>query len=374
MSLSWLWYLSVVPALGFLIFVHELGHFLTAIRMGIKVEEFGFGYPPRMLTLFRYRGVPVTINWLPLGGFVRMAGEEGNFDAEGSLTKAPPWKKIPVMAAGAIMNLLTAIIFFAIIGMAGQPDPQGPVTIVDVAASSPAATAGLKTADVILKVDGQPVSSPGTLRALIEERAGREVVLDVQSVNENQATELKNVRLRPRTAAERSPTDGALGISIEVPPDLTTGTSYINKIGPFAAIGYGFQRTFSLMFQMLAGLGMLLASLFGLAPSPEGSVAGVVGIARITGQVAQRGLLSLLEWTAVLSVNLALINLLPLPALDGSRIVFALVEWIRGGKRVPPEREAMVHAVGMMLLLGLMLVITFSDVRNWLGGYDAFGG
>lgn len=374
MSLSWLWYLSVVPALGFLIFVHELGHFLTALRMGIKVEEFGFGYPPRMLTLFHYRGVPVTINWLPLGGFVRMAGEEGNFDSEGSLTKAPPWKKIPVMAAGAIMNLLTAMVFFAIIGMAGQPDPLGPVTIATVAASSPAASAGLKSADVILKVDGQPVTSPGTLRALIEERAGREVVLDVQSVNENKATELKTVRIRPRTAAERSPTDGALGISIEVPPDLTTGTRYINQLGPLGAIGYGFQRTFSLLFQMLAGLGLLLASLFGLAPSPEGSVAGVVGIARITGQVAQRGLLSLLEWTAVLSVNLALINLLPLPALDGSRIVFALIEWIRGGKRVPPEREAMVHAVGMMLLLGLMLVITFSDVRNWLGGYDAFGG
>jgi regulator of sigma E protease len=328
-----------------------------------------------MLTLFRYRGVPVTINWLPLGGFVRMAGEEGNFDAEGSLTKAPPWKKIPVMAAGAIMNMLTAIVLFAVIGMAGQPDPVGPVTVVQVASSSPAATMGLKAGDVILKVDGQSVDSPGTLRRLIEERAGREVVLDVQSVNENGATELKNVRIRPRTAAERGPTDGALGVSIEVLADQTSGTRYINRLNPLGAFVYGFERTFSLLFQMLAGLGMLLASLFGFAPSPEGSVAGVVGITRLTGQIAQRGgLLPLLDWTAVLSVNLALINLLPLPALDGSRIVFALVEWIRGGKRVPPEREAMVHAIGMMLLLGLMLVITFSDVRNWLGGYDAFGG
>ncbi|HZG65257.1 MAG TPA: M50 family metallopeptidase [Herpetosiphonaceae bacterium] len=372
MSLSWLWYLSVVPALGFLIFVHELGHFVTALRMGIKVEEFGFGYPPRMLTLFRYRDVPVTINWLPLGGFVRMAGEEGNFDAEGSLAQAPPWKKIPVMAAGAIMNLLTAMILFAIIGMAGQPDPIGPVTIIEVVPGSPAAAA-LKPGDVILKVDGETVDSPGTLRRLIDERVGRQVILDVQSVNENGATELKNVRIRPRTEAERGPRDGALGVEIGVPAGQSTGTRYINRLNPLSAVGYGLQHTVSLLFQMLAGLGALLASLFGFAPSPEGSVAGVVGITRLTGQIAQRGLLQLLDWTAVLSVNLALINLLPLPALDGSRIVFAFVEWIRGGKRVPPEREAMVHAVGMMLLLGLMLVITFSDVRNWISGYDAFG-
>ncbi len=104
-------------------------------------------------------------------------------------------------------------------------------------------------------------------------------------------------------------------------------------------------------------------------------MAGPVGIARLTGEVAQQGgVLSLLEWTGILSVNLALINLLPLPALDGSRIVFALLEWVRGGKKVPPEREAMVHAVGMMVLLGLMLVITFADVRNWIGGQNAFGG
>src|SRR5918912_4180058 len=125
MSFTWLWYLSVIPALGLLIFVHELGHFLAALRMGIKVEEFGFGYPPRMLTLFRYHGVPITLNWLPLGGFVRMAGEEGNYDAQGSLAQAAPWRKIPVMAAGAAMNLLAAIVLFAVLGMVGQPDPIG---------------------------------------------------------------------------------------------------------------------------------------------------------------------------------------------------------------------------------------------------------
>lgn len=373
MSFDWLWYLSVIPALGFLIFVHELGHFLTAIRMGIKVEEFGFGYPPRMLTLFHYRGVPVTINWLPLGGFVRMAGEEGNFNTEGSLTHAAPWRKILVMGAGSAMNLLTAIILFAIIGMAGQADTLGPVTIGRIVADSPA-EGKLQPGDVILKVDGENVESPASLRSLIDAHAGQEITLDVQSVNAANVTETKNVRIRPRTEEERGQ-QGALGVEIGVPADKAQGTRYLNKLNPLAAVGFGFERTFTFLFEMLAGLGTLFASLFGLAQGPEGGVAGPVGITRLTGQIAQNGgLLPLLDWTAILSVNLALINLLPLPALDGSRIVFALVEWVRGGKKVPPEREAMVHAVGMMLLLGLMLVITFSDVRNWISGYDAFGG
>jgi regulator of sigma E protease len=374
MSTSWLWYLSVIPALGFLIFVHELGHFLTAIRMGIKVEEFGFGYPPRMLTLFRYRGIPVTLNWLPLGGFVRMAGEEGNYDSEGSLAQAPPWRKIPVMAAGSIMNLLTAILLFSIIAMVGQRDEVGPVTVVEVLPTSPAARV-LQPGDVILKMDGEPVDSPATLRRLTSERLGREITLDVQSTNANNATELKNVSIRPRLPEERAANEGALGISIEVPVDKVEAVRYVNRVNPVQAIINGTVQTFTFLYMMIVGLGTLLGSLFGLVPSPQGGMAGPIGIARMTGEIGQRGgLVPLLDWTALLSVNLALINLLPLPALDGSRIVFALIEWIRGGKKVPPEREAMVHAVGMMLLLGLMLVISFADVRNWIIGRNAFGG
>jgi len=342
--------------------------------MGIGVEEFGFGYPPRLLTMFRYRGIPITLNWLPLGGFVRMAGEEGNFEEAGSLSQAPPWRKIPVMAAGAVMNLLTAVVLFSIVAMVGQPDPIGPVSIVAIEAGSPA-DQKLQPHDVILKLDGQPVDSPATLRHLIDQHAGSDVTLDVQSVNASNVTELKNVVVRPRTVAERKANAGALGVQIEVPADQIRGTRYVDRVNPFQALLNGIVSTGTFLFQMLAGLGILIGSLVGLAPAPQGGMAGPIGITRLTGQIAQRGgLLPLLNWTAILSVNLALINLLPLPALDGSRIVFALIEWVRGGKKVPPEREAMVHAVGMMVLLGLMLVISFSDVRNWLAGHDAFGG
>jgi regulator of sigma E protease len=375
--LDWLWILTVIPSLGFLIFIHELGHFLTALRLGIKVEEFGFGYPPRILTLFHWRGVPVTLNWLPLGGFVRMAGEEGNFDVEGSLATAPPWKKIPVMAAGAFMNIITAIVIFALImGVAGQPDPVGPVTVTSVAPNSPAAQAQLKPNDIILAVDAQKIDSISTLQNLIQERLGKPITLDIERVDAQEGTTTFNATLTPRTREQIGPEEGPVGISLDVPSDKVTDVRYSNRLNPIEALMYGVRNTFFLFFQMLAGIGMLLGSFFGLAdPAIRGGVAGPVGIARMTGEVARTGgLVSYLNLTALISVNLALINLLPFPALDGSRIVFALIEWIRRGKRVPPEKEAMVHALGMIALLGLMLLITFSDVRNILLGRNAFGG
>jgi regulator of sigma E protease len=375
--LDWLWILTVIPSLGFLIFIHELGHFLTALRLGIKVEEFGFGYPPRIMTLFHWRGVPVTLNWLPLGGFVRMAGEEGNFEVEGSLATAPPWKKIPVMAAGSFMNIVTAIIIFALImGVAGEPDPVGPVTITSVAPNSPAAQAQLKPNDVILAVDGEKIDSTSTLKSLIEERAGKPITLDVERVDQQAGTTTFNASLTPRTPEQIGPDEGAIGITLDVPSDKVTGVRYNNRLNPIEALMYGVRYTFFLFFQMLAGIGMLLGSFFGMAdPAIRSGVAGPVGIARMTGEVARTGgLVSYLNLTALISVNLALINLLPFPALDGSRIVFALIEWARRGKRVPPEKEAMVHALGMIALLGLMLLITFSDIRNILLGRNPFGG
>jgi regulator of sigma E protease len=376
---NWLWFLTVIPALGFLVFVHELGHFLTALRMGIKVEEFGFGYPPRILTLFHWKGVPVTLNWLPLGGFVRMAGEEGNFDIEGSLAAAPPWKKIPVMAAGAFMNIIAAIAIFAIVGMVGQPDEVGPLTIQKVDQGSPAAQAGLQPGDVILTINSKEIDSRRILQQELEPLLGKQVTLGIERQSPQNGSEpyqnLKNVVVTPRVRENLPPNQGPLGITIEVPADKVEMVRYADRLSPLAALLYGVQHTFSIFFQMLFGLGTLIGSLFGLSNTEiQGGLAGPVGIGRLTGEVARtQGLMKYLELTALISVNLALFNLLPIPALDGSRIVFALIEWVRRGKRVPPEKEAMVHAIGMIALLGLMLVVTFSDVRNILLGRNPFG-
>lgn len=376
---SWLWFLTVIPALGFLVFVHELGHFLTALRMGIKVEEFGFGYPPRMFTLFRWKGVPVTLNWLPLGGFVRMTGEEDNFAAEGSLAAAPPWKKIPVMAAGAFMNLVAAIAIFAIVGMVGQADEVGPLTIRKVDANSPAAQAGLRAGDVILTLNGKEIDSRRTLQERLEPLLGQPVTLGIEQQEPQSGggsfPRTRNVTVTPRTRDKLGLNEGPLGITIEVPEGKVETVRYANRLDPLDAVLYGVQHTFTLFFHMLIGLGTLLAAGLGLSTTEiQGGIAGPVGIGRLTGEVARTGgLLKYLELTALISVNLALFNLLPIPALDGSRIVFALVEWVRRGKRVPPEKERMVHAIGMIALLGLMLFVTFSDVRNIMLGLSPFG-
>ncbi len=242
-------------------------------------------------------------------------------------------------------------------------------TVAAVLPDSPAA-GKLAANDRIIAIEGQPVDSVDQLREAIGLRQGQPTRLTVEH-----GTETQEVTLTPRLDSEIGPDQGRVGINLEIQSADLKGTRYVNPIrNPLTAIGHGIAETVSLFGQMLGGLAALVGSLFGLAPAPAGGVAGPIGITRLTGTIAQKGgILSLARWTALLSVNLALINLLPLPALDGSRIVFALVEWVRG-KRVPPQREALVHAVGMMVLLGLMLLITFTDVRNWITGLDAFGG
>jgi regulator of sigma E protease len=373
---SWIWVLTVIPALGFLIFIHELGHFITALRLGIKVEEFGFGIPPRMFTMFRWRGIPFTLNWLPIGGFVRMAGEEGNFESEGSLATAAPWRKIAVLSAGAFMNLVAAAVLFAIVGMIGQPERLGAVTVQQVVENTPAEQANLQPGDVILAIEGQRIDSRIKLKEVVGPRTGQPTQLEIQREDPQSGTTTFYVTVTPQPCDEAPGSEGCIGVYSEVPQDQVVATEYINRLNPIKAIWVGIQQTIDIFGRMFAALGILFASLLGIAPADqiEGGVAGPVGIARATGEIARTGgFVSYLQWTALISVNLALINLLPLPALDGGRIVFALLEWIRGGKRVPPEKEALVHALGMAALLGLSLLITFSDIRNLLLGRNAFG-
>lgn len=372
MSSNWIWMLSFIPALYFLIFVHELGHFVTGVWMKVKVEEFGFGFPPRMLTLFRWRGVPITLNWLPIGGFVRFAGEEGNFDAEGSLSNAPPWRKIPIMAAGPFMNLVAAALIFAVVGMLGQPTRIGDVQVAEVSPGSAAEQAGLQRGDFILAIDGQRVQSVQELRDLIGPREGQATRLDIERADAQNGTTTSYLTVTPATCPEVQ--GGCLGILPTVPADRASETQYANQLGPLEAIWHGIVLTGDMFLRILNAFGMLLAPLFG-GPAVEGGVAGPVGMFQATGEIGRTaGLVGYLNWVALISVNLALFNLLPIPALDGSRILFALVEWVRRGKRVPPEKEALVHAVGMVMLLGLMVLITFSDIRNLLQGRSILGG
>jgi regulator of sigma E protease len=357
---------AFLAMLALLVLVHELGHFLTAVWLGIKVEEFGFGYPPRALVLFERKGVKYTLNWLPIGGFVRFGGEGESIYGVGSLSAASPWRKILVLVAGPLMNLVLAIAIFATLFMfRGVPTVFDGAVLDTIYPSTPAAAAGFKSGDVLVEIDGSPVgTSLEQIRGVAQANAGQPVSAVVERGGER--VSLSVVPGPWEYNGSRS--DVGFGFSYgpnvqNVPASLPT------------AITTGVTHTFQVLARFIEGLAQMIKGLLGLNPMPAGGVAGVVGIARGTGEVIQRdGLMGFWQWTALISLNLFLVNLLPIPALDGSHILFSLLEMARRGKKIPPEREAMVHAVGFMMLMGLMLIITVSDVAQWIGGAPVLGG
>lgn len=360
--------------LGILVVVHELGHFLTAVWQGIKVEEFGIGFPPRALTMFERNGVKYTLNWLPLGGFVRFAQDDAGvgetlYGAGGSLAAAPPWRKIIVMVAGPLMNLFLAMLIFAVIfSINGVPRETGSQLIGEVFPDSPAAQAGFQPGDELLTFNGTSVTDT----SVIAQATRGDLGLPISAVLLRDGQEVTvSVTPGPWTAPDGS--QSPLGFGFSYGPMLT-----FEQVGPIAATWAGITHSIDLTGRMLEALAALPASILGIfspEPSPGGEPIGPVGIARVTGEVIQQpgGFLAFWQLTAILSLNLFLLNLLPVPALDGSHIIFSLVEWLRGGKKVPPDKEALVHALGFVALMGLMLVITVNDVINAIQGNSILG-
>jgi regulator of sigma E protease len=350
--------------LGLLVLVHELGHFWTARRLGIKVEEFGIGFPPRAKVLFERDGVLYTLNWLPIGGFVRFGGEGETVYGVGSLAQAAPWKKISVLLAGPLMNLFLAMLIFAVLfSLNGTPSATG-VQIGKVFPNTPAAAAGLQNGDKLIELNGQQVQSGSQMISEIAtQNAGRPVAVTVQR-NGQPVT----LQITPgpwtTTAGEHIP----VGFGFQY-------SALMEPVSLPRAVVLGVTHTWNVLGQFIDGLRQLFGGLLGVNPPPPGGVTGIVGIARGTGEVIQQdGMQGFWQWTALISLNLFLVNLLPIPALDGSHILFSLIEVLRRGKKVPPEKEAMVHAVGFVMLMGLMVIITISDISHWISGAPVFGG
>jgi len=353
MDLQWL---AIIPILSLLMLVHELGHYVTARRAGIVVQEFGFGLPPRMIGYER-NNIIYSLNWIPFGAFVKMLGEEdptspGSFASKTKLTRAI------VLAAGSAMNFLLAVIVFAFAYMTGWPTPiPNEVQIAEVAASSPAEAAGLRSGDLVVGVDGAPVGSVEDFQRLVRERVGASVALDVQRGDEKLKT-----TMTPRV--DPPPGQGAIGVKIQ---PRTRPVAY----NPLESIWLGFRRAVNVIgFTLAAPLMVLQGSMPGEMLRPI----GLPGMAQVTSQAVeatrQSGYLyPLLVMTATFSAGLAVANMLPIPALDGGRLFFIIIEAVRG-RRISPERESLVHFVGIVVLIALMVLIAVNDIQNPFGAVD----
>ncbi|MDI7274360.1 MAG: RIP metalloprotease RseP [Anaerolineae bacterium] len=333
------------------VFVHELGHFVVAKLAGVRVDEFGIGYPPRLLRLGKRGDTEYTINAIPIGGFVRVLGDETPEDPR-SLARKGPWLRGAFLVAGPAMNVALAVVLFATSLTLGVLTPVGGpgMGVYAVAPGSPAAKAGLRVGDTILEVDGTPVNSVASLHAVVAVRLDREIALKVSRNGEVLA---EAVRLVPRSVHPQG--QGAMGIAIGEP---------LGRIAypPWEALWLGLQRT---GWTVLSIIGGLVAMVRGYIPA---DLTGPIGIAQMTAEVARSGAVQLVEWTAFLSINLFIINLLPIPALDGGRLVFVALEIVRRGRRIDPRKEGFVHFVGIVLLLALFLVISYFDLVRIVQG------
>ncbi len=353
MSILWMiggFFIVLTP----IVLVHEFGHFWAAKKSGIRVEEFGLGLPPRAAKLAEKDGTIYSLNWIPLGGFVRPAGEDDP-TVPGGLASASKRARFFVLIAGSTANFIMAILVFWIAFMIGPPmADESRVAVLSILPDSPAEAAGLTEGDTIMAVNGIAVAdnigliqqevngSEGQPVTMLLERNGQEVETILEpTFFEDQGTYMIGISLGHPLSDERA--------------SMGPGESAVESV---RFIG----NYVSLFFQVPS---MLIRG--DISPS-EARPVSIVGISQIAGQAAEASadngnLFPLLSMIAFINVALGLTNLLPIPALDGGRILFVIVEAIRG-RRIEPERESMVHIIGMAVLLGLMVLLIVQDLVN----------
>jgi len=346
-------FISIVAFLGVvmvLIIAHELGHFVTAKISRVAVDEVGLGFPPRLLSLKRGE-TRYSLNAIPLGGFVKMAGEEDP-RAPGSLAGKSTGARLLVLGSGSMMNFLLPLLLLSIAFMVPRDVTVGQVLVAEVAPASPAARAGIESGDILLEMNGDLIRNTGDLQRNVQLNLGQEVTLLVKHGDDTTG----EVRVTPRWRPPEG--QGRIGVAVR-----TVSPTTVREYYPFwQAIPMGVDECIKIFTLFKNGI---ISMIIG---TERALVAGPVGIAQLTGEVDKAGLSPLLEFAAFLSINLAIVNIFPLPALDGGRIVFVLLEWVRRGKRVPAKVEGMIHWVGFMLLIGAMLLVTYQDILRIITG------
>ena len=347
--------------LGVLIFAHEFGHFIYAKRAGVKVQEFGFGFPPRIYGK-KHKGTIYSINAIPLGGFVKIYGEEGEgVGKKDSFTSRSVLQRFKILVAGVFFNILLAIFILSIYFWMGGP------TIVSLPTNytspskvtfetmvwqtdndSPAQKAGLEQGDVLVGINGQKVTDFSVVSDTVKKNPNQTINLEVTRQKED-----KNLTI---LIADKNG-QGFLGVqAIE---------NYTSAHYPWWKVPYiAVVETAKIIWIILTFLFIYLKNLFVKAEVPK-DLAGPVGIFILTREAVKLGIAEILRFTALLSINLAIINILPLPALDGGRVLFLIIEKVRG-KKVTPKVENIVHTIGFAALIVLILLITYQDVLKFV--------
>lgn len=361
-----------IIVLGVLVFVHEFGHFIVARKSGMKVDEFGFGFPPRLFGFQKKDGklrfikghknptdsdeTVYSINWIPFGGFVKIMGENNEHEQDPrSFVNRPFWGRFATLVAGVTMNWILAVLLFAVafmVGVTSEVTPgdasfanakitQKQVAISYIVPGEPAEKAGLVAGDIILSIDGKEFSSYEEVQQYVRANRGKVFEFKVKRISEE-----KNVSVA--SLENPSETQGPTGVAL-------TNIATV-KLPFFASLKLGFVKAVNMTKAIFVGLGSLFTSREAL-----NQVGGPIKIAQLTGQVAALGLVPLLHFTGLLSINLAILNIMPFPALDGGRLLFLIIEKLRG-KKNNQKIEQYFNTFGFVFLLLLMVVVTIKDI------------
>jgi regulator of sigma E protease len=359
--------LAFLVVLGVLVFIHELGHYLAARMVGVHVETFSIGFGKAIASWTDRQGTVWKLAWLPLGGYVKLHGQERPEDVTSDVQAL--WQegrtfhekqvaaRAFVVAAGPLANfLLAAVLFAGLYATLGKPvapertDP--PAVIGEVVANSAAFKAGLKVGDRILSIEGKPIERFSELQAAVSTAPGQTLAMRVLRGNSE---------ISATATVEARGTTGILGVRSAAPPPV------FEPVGLGASLVGGVVRTWDVSAQTLAGLWQMITAQRGTE-----ELGGPLRIAQLSGQVAQLGVASLVSFIAVLSVNLALINLFPIPILDGGHLLFYLAEAIRG-KPLPPRAQEYGMRAGLAVILALFVFATWNDLGHlglfrWVAG------
>lgn len=347
-------FLVFILVLGILVLVHEFGHFIVAKKSGLTVEEFGFGFPPRIFS-WKINETLYSINLLPFGGFVKILGENGDeTDNTKSFSSKPVGIRSLVAIAGVTMNFVLGALLLMIGFYIGLPQVLNKeneniaqnvqIQIIAIANDSPAEKANLKLGDSI--EDFKEIS---IFQDFINKNKAKEIILKIKRSQDN-----LEIKIVPRVNPPEG--EGALGIAL-----VKTG---LVSYPWYESVWLGIKSTFIITWEIMKGFFGLIRNLLVFQKIPQ-EVAGPVGIAVLAGQAINLGFIYLLQLVALISLNLAVLNLIPFPALDGGRLLFLGIEKIKGSK-VNPKIENTIHSVGIVLLLALVVLITYRDILKLL--------